>query len=92
MELWVRMPPHDIDPTTGLLTEWTNKQSDLYDPVLGTKFHSLPYTLLHEFGHTVSVSHLPDSFVMGQEEIRKVRITPTPNDEHGVTEATKSHH
>ena len=91
INLWVRMPPQGVDAKTGKITEWRNKSSDLTDPRLKNLYHPLPFTLMHEFGHTVGVHHLPNGFVMGEEEIRKAEVTPTPNDKHGFTEATRSH-
>ena len=93
MEVWLRTPPNSFNQETRKVSEWTNDSSLLADKVEGDYYVSFPWAILHELGHTTGVNHLPggSGFIMAEEQIRKVTLTPTPNDKHGVSEATRSH-
>ena len=92
LTIWIRMPPEGRVDGTGELTEWTAHPAFLSQPSLRQRYFPLPYTMLHEFGHTLGLGHLSPGHVMGVERIWEAIVVPTTSDTHGATEVTKDHH
>ena len=90
-DMWVKHPPAGYNSYVKEPTKWSNnvhKSTALFDE---TVHFYLPQFLMHEFGHTVGLSHTPNGIMGGYEDGNPVPA-PNRNDAHGFLEVIRVHH